>query len=95
MWYLFTELLHSTFDLFTRVGVDNKLIQYYMDSSDGARNNPSYFNNYLHIDKETTEASPDDDQFDIFKISISNGGPVPDANVRKGVSNILEEVFGP
>lgn len=95
MYWSITNILFSTFDLFTRVGLTTKLMQYYMDSSDGARNNPSYFNNYLHIDKKSTGASPDDDQFDVFKISISNGGPVPDANVEKGVSNILEEVYGP
>jgi hypothetical protein len=85
-----TNLLYSTFDLFKRVGIESKEIKYYLGGSDGAVNTPAYFNDIYYVAEPTITAPPD-----VFKVSISNGGVVPDSAVVMGPDKILNGIFDP
>jgi monoamine oxidase len=75
-------IMDRTFDLFKRTGVP--VIPYYLDSSTGALNCPSLYNDRLLV--------TDPVQADPYKVSVSNGGSVPD-NVVKAGTGILDQEF--
>ena len=76
--------------MFKRVGIESKEIKYYLGVSDGAVNTPAYFNNHYYVAEPTITAPPD-----VFKVSVSNGGVVPDFAVVMGPDQILNGIFGP
>jgi monoamine oxidase len=76
-------VMDRTFDLFKRTGVP--VIPYYLDSTTGAVNNPSLYNDHLLM--------PDSPPFDPYKVSVSNGGSIPDDVVKAGTT-ILDQEFG-
>jgi hypothetical protein len=61
------EISNRTFDLFERTGIDNILLPYHLS---GVRC-PQLFNQILYVPSE--EPPP----FDVFQVSKSNGGVVP------------------
>lgn len=86
---IYSDVDGRTFDLFHRVGVQGREIKYYLGSSDGAVKTPSLFNDILYIDEPNVEPPPD-----VFQVSTSNGGVVPDSAVSLGPDAILKTVFG-
>lgn len=80
------NIMNRTFDLFKRLEVPQ--ITYYYDY--GSAKTPSRYNDVVSIEGE----KPPGDN-DTYKVSVSNGGSVPDATIQKGVDAILEEAFGP
>ena len=77
-------VMDRTFDLFKRTGVP--VIPYYLDSTTGAVNNPSLYNDHLLM----PDSPP---PFDPYKVSVSNGGSIPDDVVKAG-TKILDQEFG-
>lgn len=86
MRYPRIKIMDRTFDLFKRLDVP--LIPYFLD--DGSVKTPSRYNDVVSIQGETPPVDND-----TYKVSISNGGSVPDATIKKGVGTILDEAFGP
>ncbi|KAL0567568.1 hypothetical protein V5O48_014428 [Marasmius crinis-equi] len=82
------------FDLFERLGMveDGLLIEYKYDSE-------NTFETYNGIRRRVRRRRPAGDdserEFDVFKVSKSNGGPVPDDLVRRGADNVAAEAFKP
>jgi hypothetical protein len=75
-------IMDRTFDLFKRTKVP--VIPYYLDSSTGALNCPSLYNDRLLV--------PKPGQWDPYDVAVSNGGSVPDVVVKAGTT-ILDQEF--
>ena len=80
------KIMDRTFDLFQRLRVNQ--IPYFYDY--GSVKTPSRYNDIVSIKGGQPPADND-----TYKVSIQNGGSVPDATIKKGVDAILEEAFGP
>jgi monoamine oxidase len=74
--------MQPTFDMVNYVGIQDKLIPYYLLSRDG--NNISYYNGYRVV----MPAIPPIQTTDIFHVGVSSGGTVPD-DIAKQNSNII------
>ena len=78
--------MDPVFSLFTRLGMfkDGLMIEYKMS----ADNTFQMYNGIRHNDADPQST-------DIFRVSESSGGAVPDKFVAQGVDNIAAEIFGP
>lgn len=86
MRYPQIKIMDRTFKLFERLGVPQ--IPYFLN--EGSVNTPSRYNDVVSI---KGEKPPGDN--DTYRVSVSNGGSVPDKTIEKGVDAILDEAFGP
>lgn len=82
-----SNLRYRTFDLFRRTWVPQ--IKYYLGSADGAVGCPSLYNDILYVAEPNVTPPPD-----VFKVSVANGGVVPDSAINLGPDDILDSVFG-
>ncbi|KAH8817307.1 hypothetical protein F5884DRAFT_722331 [Xylogone sp. PMI_703] len=82
MRYPKIPLMRRAFHLFTLTGIP--LIQYHLEGSKC----PQLYNEILDDSGEARQS-------DVFKLSHSNGGLVPDRMVEKGADGILAETFEP
>ncbi|KAK0119690.1 hypothetical protein ONS95_011126 [Cadophora gregata] len=103
MRYPRIQLMKPLFDLFHRIGVEDRLIKYYHDGIDSAKNTPELYNNILHVTNSSKSHrikadSSFADKFqnaDIYNVGSATGGTVPEQNVIKGATNIMDEIYGP
>lgn len=71
------------------MGVDKKQIPYVYGIDDGSVRTPNYFNDNRYVGLRGIPPP-----IDVYRISVTDGGLVPDVDVGKGVDTILEDVFG-
>ncbi|OCH90038.1 amine oxidase [Obba rivulosa] len=86
MRYPNIPFMNRVFDLFTRVGIDDLLIDYHLSSDNALK----YFNSRPPVTATQVEGEPD-----YFHVSVANGGTVPDDYLSEGVDRWTEKVYDP
>ncbi|EMD32510.1 hypothetical protein CERSUDRAFT_99235 [Gelatoporia subvermispora B] len=86
MRYPDIPFMRRVFDLFSRVEIDNLLIDYHLSNDNALQ----YFNARPPVTAMQAEGQPD-----YFHISLSHGGTVPDIFVERGVEHWISRVFDP
>ncbi|KAA1477068.1 hypothetical protein DENSPDRAFT_786135 [Dentipellis sp. KUC8613] len=86
MRYPRIPFMDRVFDLFERVGINDLLVPYHL----GGENNLLYLNSRAPIRKSDVE--PDKD---VFQVSESNGGGVPDAFALPGPDHWINQTYEP
>lgn len=86
MRYPRISFMKRVFDLFTRLKMDDLLIQYKYSAA-------NTFELYNGVRHNTSDEAKND--VDIFNVSEAKGGAVPDSWVAQGVDNVAEAIFAP
>lgn len=86
MRYPRIPFMDRVFDLFTRLNMDDLLIQYKYSAA-------NTFELYNGVRYNTSDEVQKD--VDIFNVSEAKGGAVPDSWVAQGVDNVAEAIFAP